>query len=40
MDTPELPKTGGIPMFLLSGLGALMTGTGIYFNRRKKKDEE
>lgn len=33
---PVLPKTGGFPMGLLSGLGALIAASGVVIGRRKK----
>ncbi len=36
---PELPKTGGIPLELMTGLGALLAGSGLFLNRRKKNND-
>jgi fibro-slime domain-containing protein/LPXTG-motif cell wall-anchored protein len=36
---PVLPKTGGIPMGLLSGIGALLTASGLVIGRRKKEEK-
>ena len=36
---PVLPKTGGIPFGIFSGLGVLLTSGGLILGRRKKDEE-
>ena len=42
LDTPVLPKTGGLPLSMLTGFGVLFTATGLTLrgNKRKEKNED
>ena len=38
--TPELPKTGGLPLALLFGMGGVLSATGLFMKKRRKEADE
>ncbi len=40
LDTPVLPKTGGVPLSLLTGFGILVTASGLSLRVRKQRKDK